>query len=107
MFIKPITSGEFIQPLKSIFEHGEKKESGADLKSVAGSFSNALAKAVGEIKGMEDLSEQYSYEIAMGNTENLETAMINTAKLNSTVQLATTITSRVVSTYKEILAMQI
>jgi flagellar hook-basal body complex protein FliE len=56
---------------------------------------------------METQSSQDSYDLAMGNTDNLEQIMINSAKLNTTMQLATTITSKVVSTYKEILSMQI
>lgn len=106
MFVKPVTSGTVIEPIKSLFEKDIKNE---DTPALSGSnnFAGTLAKAINEIKGMEDLSEQYSYEVAMGNTDNLEAMMINTAKLNTTVQLATTVTSRVISTYKEILQMQV
>lgn len=106
MFVKPITSGTVIEPIKSLFEKDVQKE-GNEIINGTSNFAGTLAKAINDIKGMEDLSEQYSYEVAMGNTDNLEAMMINTAKLNTTVQLATTITSRAVSAYKEILQMQV
>jgi flagellar hook-basal body complex protein FliE len=106
----PVSSGSIIDPLKSIFDESTKsvdKVLQNENDDNSSSFQNKLVNALNEIKGMEDSSEQYSYEIAMGNTENLEAMMINSAKLNTTVSLATTITSRVVNTYKEILQMQV
>jgi flagellar hook-basal body complex protein FliE len=109
MYVAPITSGSVITPLSSLFDEGVKAvdnitESDSENQL---SFSSTLAKAIGEINEMENQSNQYSYEIAMGNTENLEEMLIHNTQLNTAVQLATTITSRVVSTYKEIMSMQI
>jgi flagellar hook-basal body complex protein FliE len=109
MYVAPITSGSIITPIQSIFNPNNEKDETllGEVGEISGSFESKLLNAINEIKGMEDASEQYSYEIAMGNSENLEAMMINTAKLNTTIDLATTITSRVVSTYKEIMQMQI
>ncbi|MDR0919135.1 MAG: flagellar hook-basal body complex protein FliE [Oscillospiraceae bacterium] len=109
MYVAPITSGSIITPIQPLFNQDNEKTETllGGLGESGGSFQSKLLNAINEIKGMEDQSEQYSYELAMGNSENLEAMMINTAKLNTTVDLATTITSRVVSTYKEIMQMQI
>ncbi|GHU52077.1 hypothetical protein FACS1894132_00920 [Clostridia bacterium] len=109
MYVMPVSSGSIINPLQSIFGESTKSVDKV-LQGVEGggeSFQSKLINSINEIKGMEDKSEQYSYELAMGNTENLEAMMINTSKLNTTIDLATTITSRVVNTYKEILQMQV
>jgi flagellar hook-basal body complex protein FliE len=104
--ISPITSG-VIDPIKSIFNQGAESTSTLLQETEGESFSDKLANSIQAIKDMETQSSQDSYDLAMGNTDNLEQIMINSAKLNTTIQLATTITSRVVSTYKEILSMQI
>jgi flagellar hook-basal body complex protein FliE len=107
MYVAPITSGSVIDPIESIFKKGAESTSEILKDTDGDTFADKLTNSIQAIKDMEAQSAEDSYNLAMGDTTNLEQMMINSSKLNTTMQLATTITSRVVSTYKEILQMQV
>jgi flagellar hook-basal body complex protein FliE len=56
---------------------------------------------------MEQESQQNTYDLAMGNTNDLEGVMIQAAKTSTTIEVTTQIVSKAIGAYKEILQMQV
>lgn len=71
------------------------------------SFASMLENAINGVKDMETASNQSAYDVAMGNTDDIQNAMILSAKAESAINLTTQITSRAVNSYKEIMQMQL
>ena len=98
-FIKSI-DGNFITPIKTteIFEDGKNEKE---------SFFDVLADAIGGVKAMEKQSEQDSYDLAMGYTDDLDSVMVQSAKTTMAIELTTQLVTQAVNTYKEIIQMQV
>ncbi|MDR0984235.1 MAG: flagellar hook-basal body complex protein FliE, partial [Ruminococcus sp.] len=71
------------------------------------SFLDALKSSISEIRAMEQESQQNTYDLAMGNTNDLEGVMIQAAKTSTTIEVTTQIVSKAIGAYKEILQMQV
>lgn len=104
MFITPLVQ------MPTIAELGKSaKYSGIDVKTDDGemSFADTLGKKIAEIKSLEQKSLDSAYAVAMGQTEDIEGAMIDATKASVAIETAVQITTRAVNAYKEIMQMQI
>ena len=88
---------------------GSAKYSGIDVKTDDSemSFADTLGKKIAEIKSLEQKSLDSAYAVAMGQTEDIEGAMIDATKASVAIETAVQITTRAVNAYKEIMQMQI
>lgn len=101
MFIVPISSN--ITPLQSVSQTGS---AGAARKTAEGgesTFKSILNDAV----EAQNTAKQDAYDLAMNNTEDIATVMINSLRATTALQTVTQLTSRAISSYKEIMQMQI
>lgn len=71
------------------------------------SFADTLKHKIQEVKDLEQASLDSAYAVSMGQTEDIEGAMIDAAKSSIAIETAVQITTRVVNAYKEIMQMQI
>lgn len=99
MFIVPLTSMPSIESLNKIDTHSKNKD--------AGTFGDILKQKIQNVKDLEMQSLQSAYEISTGMSTDLESAMIDSAKASSAIELTTQLTTRIVNVYKEIMTMQI
>lgn len=104
MFIVPVSQ---LNPAMTIEELKNKAEVQADAGNNETSFENLLSQAMDNVRETQEVAAKDSYDLAMGNSDDLHTIMINSAKATAAVEMATQLTSRVISAYKEISQMQI
>jgi flagellar hook-basal body complex protein FliE len=70
-------------------------------------FFDTLKSSIDGIRDLEMESAQNTYDLAMGYTNDLEGVMIQAAKTSTTIEIATQVVSKAISSYKEILQMQV
>lgn len=101
MFIVPITSQ--LAPARV-----QPEQTGA-AKSVTDGlpFADVLKEAMSEYRQAQEASQADARTLATGSVENLADVMINSLRLSTAIELTTQITSRAVSSYKEIMQMQV
>lgn len=103
MFIVPLSSMPSIEALNKIdpidknVQNNEKSES----------FGDILKQKIQSVKDIEAQSLQSAYEISTGISNDLESAMLDSAKASTAIELTTQLTTRIVNIYKEIMSMQI
>lgn len=95
-----------IVPLEPLEQLATKTQKTADTNSGA-SFESTLADAIGKVKELENQSNQASYDLAVGNTDDLTSVMLAATKAQTAIQMTTQITTRAVNTYREIMQMNI
>ncbi|MCM1226924.1 MAG: flagellar hook-basal body complex protein FliE [Clostridium sp.] len=100
MFIVPLSSMPSIENIERI-----DKQSTAD--KTQGTFGDVLRQKIQDVKDLEMQSLQSAYEISTGMSNDIESAMIDSAKASTAIQMTTQLTTRVVNIYKEIMQMQI
>lgn len=71
------------------------------------SFEDKLIDAVQKVRDLEDASNKASYDLAVGNTDDITGAMLSATKAQTAIQLTTQITTRAVNAYKEIMQINI
>ena len=71
------------------------------------SFSETLRQKIQNVKDLEQKSLDSAYAVSMGQTEDIEGAMIDATKASVAIETAVQITTRAVNAYKEIVQMQI
>lgn len=107
-FIIPLTQIPSIAPVDSVTSAKSNgifgALSGEDAES---SFLNLLTEKIQGVKDLETQSLQSAYDVSMGYSDDLESAMIDSSKASSAIQMTTQLTTRAVNAYKEILEMQI
>lgn len=105
MFIVPLTSSmPSIERLESIGKIEPIVEQKDDSQET---FGDILRMKIQGVKDLETQSLQSAYDIATGASSDIETAMLDSAKASTAIELTTQITTRVVNAYKEIMQMQI
>lgn len=95
-----------IEPLKQLSSIAEKSNK-ITTSSETASFEDTLSNAIGKVKDLENESNQASYDLAVGNTDDLTSVMLTATKAQTAIQLTTQITTRAVNAYKEIMQMNI
>lgn len=105
MFIVPLTSSmpsierlETIGKIEPVVEHNSETPE---------TFGDILKMKIQGVKDLEMQSLQSAYDIATGASSDLESAMLDSAKASTAIEMTTQITTRVVNAYKEIMQMQI
>lgn len=103
MFIVPLTgmspiAPDFITPVKTV---------AAEKSNDTASFGDILKAKIQNVKDLETQSFQDAYDIAAGNSNDIETAMMNASKAQSAIELTVQLTTRAVNAYKDILNIQV
>lgn len=70
-------------------------------------FKDMLVNAIENVKDLDSQVKLDSYNLAMGNSDDLANMMINENKLSMAVELTTTITNKALNAYNEIMRMGI
>ncbi len=103
MFIVPLSElSSPIEPIKSITESGLAVKSDKNQ-----SFSDVLKSKIQNVRDLEAKSLESAYDISVGNSNDIEAAMMDAARASTAIEMTTQITTRVVNAYKEIMSMQI
>lgn len=98
-FITPLTS---MKPMEDISTLDKVQKTDSE-----SSFESKLEKAINGVKELETQSDKAAYDLAVGNTDDLTSVMLASAKATTAVQMTTQITARAVNTYREIMQMNI
>lgn len=99
MFIIPMSN------LPSISTVGDKNAASPATESSG--FSSIFSSALQNAREAQAVADQDSVNLSLGNADNLAQIMVNSAKASTAVSVAVDLTSRAVSSYKEIMQMQI
>lgn len=100
MFIVPLSS----MPALNNIERIDKQPIAGENQ---GTFGDVLRQKIQDVKDLEMQSLQSAYEISTGMSNDIESAMIDSAKASTAIQMTTQLTTRAVNIYKEIMQMQI
>lgn len=101
-FINPLTSMPTVSSLDKDSNNLSSNEENSEL-----SFSETLRQKIQNVKDLEQKSLDSAYAVSMGQTEDIEGAMIDATKASVAIETAVQITTRAVNAYKEIVQMQI
>ena len=71
------------------------------------SFSQLLRNSLQRVNNFQQQANQASRDLALGKTDSIHQVMIANRKAETSLNLATEIQSKVVSSYKEIMRMQV
>lgn len=100
MFIVPISE------LPSVLPTSESNKVSAS--TTAGSrFENVLKSAMENLNDVQNTSDKDSIDLALGRSDDLHSIQINTMKATAAIELTASVTSKVLSAYKEIIGMQL
>ena len=102
MFIVPISQMPSIGSIST--------PNGATQQNIEGSgssFGKIFEQAIQHVRETQEVSDQYAYDLAMGNTDDLHNISIASAKASAAMELTVQLTSRAVNAYNEIIRMQI
>lgn len=103
MYIVPLSHLPSITPL----EQTQKTTPAAAAGSSVPVFGDILKDAMQNMQETQAASKQDSYNLALGNTDDLHTIQINSMKASAAVELTAGLTSRAINAYKEILQTQL
>ena len=101
-FITPLTSMPTVSSLDKDSNNLSSNEENSEL-----SFSETLRQKIQNVKDLEQKSLGSAYAVSMGQTEDIEGAMIDATRASVAIETAVQITTRAVNAYKEIVQMQI
>ena len=101
-FITPLTSMPTVSSIDKDSNNLSSNEENSEL-----SFSETLKQKIQNVKDLEQKSLDSAYAVSMGQTEDIEGAMIDATKASVAIETAVQITTRAVNAYKEIVQMQI
>lgn len=101
-FITPLTSMPSVLSAEKDSNNLSSNEEKSEL-----SFADTLRAKIQNVKDLEQKSLDSAYAVSMGQTEDIEGAMIDATKASVAIETAVQITTRAVNAYKEIVQMQI
>lgn len=108
MFIVPLTPmATQLDGVSGVVRNNEPQSVGETLKNETKSFADYLMDSVKKVKELEAASDQSAYDLAVGNRNDLENVMIESAKASTAVEATVQIVTRAVNAYKSIVEMQI
>lgn len=99
----------FIQPIASIqtLDFNSQAQAAGSSNAARIPFVGVLQDAVANLQETEKVANQGSYDLAMGNTDDLSGLMIDSTKYATAVEFTVQLSTRVVNAYKEIMQMQV
>ncbi len=103
MFIVPITPMA-TQPVTAGVQSNNAVE---NIKEGTKSFAEYVMDSVKQVKELEAASDQSAYDISVGNRNDIENVLIESAKASTAVEATVQIVTRAVNAYKSIVEMQI
>lgn len=92
-----------ISQINTIGQIGKTQEIG---KPVSNDFINKLGNEVQKIKDLEQQTNNYITNTVLGKSDDMDKAIVSIQKLDIAYTYATTITSKAISTYREIMNIQ-
>ena len=101
-FITPLTSMPTVSSLDKDSNNLSSNEENSEL-----SFFFFFRQKIQNVKDLEQKSLDSAYAVSMGQTEDIEGAMIDATRASVAIETAVQITTRAVNAYKEIVQMQI
>lgn len=102
MFIVPLTSMPSLEEIKEF-----DKSASAESEESSGTFGDILKQKIQNVKDLEMQSLQSAYDISTGASSDIESAMIDSTKASTAIEMTVQLTTRAVNAYKEIMSMQI
>ncbi|MPM72732.1 Flagellar hook-basal body complex protein FliE [bioreactor metagenome] len=103
MYIVPLSNLPSIESTGA----GGTQSSGIAKGSGGVPFADVMKSAVENLTQAQQVAAQDSYDLAMGDVSNLHSMMIHAAQETTAVETVVQLTSRAVSSYKEIMQMQV
>lgn len=100
MFIVPLSSLPSMSPMSPMDSISTPQQGNS-------SFAQVFEQALDNALATKEVSDQDAIKVALGQTDNLSQVMINSAKASTAMQMTVELTSRAVSSYKEIMQMQV
>lgn len=97
----------FITPIKPMEYISEQQPVAAPTQPAGGTFQNVLKQAVEQLEASEQVSTAGSYDLALGDVNNIAQLQIDSMKAQAMLQTTVQLTTRMVNAYKEIMQMQI
>lgn len=107
MYIVPLTALPSLQPLQPMKTAGEPEKTTTAAAEQGQSFAGILREAFDNLQQTQAAAQEDAYQLAMGDVSSLHSLMINSTLEATAVETAVQLTSRAVSSYKEIMQMQI
>lgn len=104
MIITPLTR---MTPVETLERIGESQQQAGMGSSSQVPFADMLKDAMSQYQEAKEISDQDSYDLAMGNTDNIASVMIHSLQTSTAMEMTVQLASRAVSTYKEIMQMQV
>lgn len=101
MFIVPLSSMPSFEEINKVDTLAEEK------KESEGNFGDILKQKIQNVKDLEMQSLQSAYDLSTGASSDIESAMIDSAKASTAIEMTVQLTTRAVNAYKEIMSMQI
>lgn len=99
----------YIVPISQLptIEEAAKAKTGAGAGGQGLPFSNVLSDAMRNLQETQAESQRYSYELAMGDVDDLHNMQIASMKAATAVEFTAGLASRALTAYNEIIRMQI
>lgn len=97
----------FIAPIQRIQTIEETQNAAPASASGALPFAGVLKDAVQNLEEAKAASSADSYQLSLGNIDDLSQMMINSQKQAIALETTVQLTTRVVNAYKEIMQMQV
>ena len=76
-------------------------------KAPTTSFGDILREKIQGVKDLGAQSLQSAYDISVGNSNDIEGAMLDATKASTAIEMTVQLTTRVVNAYKDIMSMQV
>lgn len=103
MYIVPLSSLPSIEGAGA----GGTRTSGAVQGGGGVPFADVMKSAMENLTQTQQVAAQDSYDLAMGDVSDLHSMMIHAAQETTAIETVVQLTSRAVSSYKEIMQMQV
>lgn len=96
----------FIVPITPLSINTEINPSTAINETSAGEFQGIFQDIITQAKETQEIANQDSLNLAMGQTDDLHNIMINAEKAAIALELTVQVTSKAINAYNEIMRMQ-
>ena len=101
MFIVPISRMDGVSSIEEMNKTGKTEN-----KAARQDFGAVLEQAIEQADAAQKQMEESDIRLAMGNVDDLHTALIQAEQAATAIEFTTQLTSRAVSAYNQIMGMQ-
>ncbi|MGI6578173.1 MAG: flagellar hook-basal body complex protein FliE [Eubacteriales bacterium] len=103
MYIIPITQMPSVSSLEAATPQNETNTS----SGISLPFSEVIKDAYKNLAEQQEVTSQDAFKLALGESDDLHTIMINAEKASMALELTVQLTSKALNAYNEIMRMQI